>query len=71
MQKKTINLRKKFVKNLFLKILKNKGTVNVNEIMYFCKDILVHLKNDNEDEYETNQQCLGMIELFRRYAVNA
>ena len=50
-------------------MLKNKGTVDVNEIMSFCEDILVYLENDQEAEYETNQQYVGMTELFRGYVV--
>ena len=50
-------------------MLKNKGTIDVNEIISFCEDILVCLENDQEAEYETNQQHVGMTELFRGYVV--
>lgn len=63
--KETIILRKEFMKKLLLELLKNREFVDVNEIMSFCEDILVHLENDQEVEYETNQQCIGMMELFR------
>ena len=68
--KETINLRKEFIEDLLLKMIKNKGTVNVNEIISFCEDILVCLENDYKDKHETNQQHVGMIELFRKHVVN-
>ena len=68
--KETMNLRKEFMEKLLLKLLKNKGKVNVNEIMLFCKDILLYLDSEDEDKYETNQYHVGMQELFRGYVVN-
>ena len=38
--------------------------IDVNMIMVFCKDILRYLEEEEEDEYETNQQYIGMKELF-------
>ena len=64
--KETMNLRKEFVKKLLLELLKNREFVDVSEIMSFCEDILVHLENDQEVECKTNQQCVGMMELFHR-----
>ena len=65
----TMNLRREFIEKLLLEMLKNKGTIDANEIMSFCEDILVYLENDQEAEYETNQQHVGMTELFRGYVV--
>ena len=67
--KETIKLRKEFIQKILLELLKNRERVDVNEIMSFCEDILVYLENDQEVEYETNQQYVGMKELFRGYVV--
>ena len=58
------------MEKLLLKLLKNKGKVNVNEIMSFCEDILLYLNSKDEDEYETNQIHLGMKNIFRGYIVS-
>ena len=67
--KETTKLRKEFMQKTLLELLKNRECVDVNEIMSFCEDILVYLENDQEVEYETNQQYVGMMELFRGYVV--
>ena len=46
----TINLRKEFIEKLLLQLLRNKGDINVNEIMLFCDDVLQHLENEDEEE---------------------
>ena len=49
--------------------MKHKDEVNVNEIIYFCDDIMRYLENDDEDEYESNQYLVRMKELFCGYLV--
>lgn len=65
----TIELRKEFIEQLLIKILKQKGDADANLIMSFCEDILRYLENEEEEEYETNQHFAGMKELFCGYAV--
>jgi len=67
--KETMKLRKEFMQKMLLALLKNREKVDVNEIMSFCEDILAYLENDQEVEYETNQQHVGMSELFRGFVV--
>ena len=62
-------MRKKFMENLLMDMLKNRGRVEVDKIMSFCEDILTYLENGTDDEYETNQYHVGMTELFRGYVV--
>ena len=57
-------MRKEFIEKLLLKMLKNKGVIDINEIMSFCEDILDYLEGDDEEEHETNQHLVEMIELF-------
>ena len=50
--------------------MKNKPEdVNVEAIMSFVEDMLKHIENEEEEEHETNQQCVGMQELFRGHVV--
>ena len=58
--------KKKIIELLLTELLKQKPVeVNVNEIMAFCEDILRYLEEETEEEYETNQQFVGMKEVFR------
>ena len=57
------------MQELLKKLLKYKNEIDVNEMMSFCEDILVCLEEDEEAECETNQQCVGMKELFRGYVI--
>jgi len=67
---KTIALRKQFIKELVIELARNKPKeVHIEEIMSFVEDILRYLENEEEEEYEMNQQCVGMQELFRGYVV--
>ena len=50
-------------------MLKNKEEVEVSKIMSFCEDMLRHLKNEIEEEFETNQYHVRMTELFRGHIV--
>ena len=61
----TIDMRKTFMEKLLVEILKNKDEVEVNLTMSFGEDILRNLEYDTEEDYETNQQHVGMKELFR------
>ena len=68
----TIEIRRNFIQTLLGKLLKNKPeSVEVNEIMAYCEDILRYLEDDveDEDEYETTQRYVGMQEIFRGYIV--
>ena len=57
------------MEKLLSQLVKNKGDIDVNEIMSFCEDILIYL-DDDDDEFEMNQQFVGMQELFRGYVVS-
>ena len=68
--KETIELRKEFIEKLLVELIKQTiDNVDVNMIMAFCEDILRYLEEEEEDKYETNQQYIGMKELFRGYIV--
>ena len=66
----TMQLRKEFIEKLLLQLLKNKGDIDVNEIILVCEDMLTCLENGDEDEYKMNQQFVGMQELFRGYVMS-
>ena len=38
-------------------------------IILFIRDILRYIENEEDKEYETNQNLIGMNELFHRYIV--
>lgn len=38
-------------------------------ILVFVEEMLKYIENDEEEDYETNQQHVGMQELFRGYVV--
>ena len=64
--RETISLRKEFVKDLVVTLVKNKPEdVNVEATMSFVEDALKHIENEEEEEHETNQQHVGTQELFR------
>jgi hypothetical protein len=65
----TIEMRKEFIKNLLMALLKERENVPVNEIMAMGEDILCYLEEGPEDEYETNQHYIGMKDLFRGYVI--
>ena len=66
----TIHLRRTFIRNLVVELARNKSDqIHVEEIMSFVEDILRYLENEQEEEYEMNQQYVGMQELFRGYIV--
>ena len=63
-----MSLRKEFIKDLVFKLVKNKPEdVCVEVIMSFVEDIMRYMENEEDEEYETNQQYVGMKELFRGY----
>jgi len=62
--------RPEFARDLMETLLKKKSTdVNDDEIISFVEDIMKFIRNDDEGEYSTNQQYIGMKELFRGYIV--
>ena len=66
----TIPLRRQFIKELVVELVRKKSDeVHVEEIMSFVEDILRYLENEEEEDFETNQQYVGMQELFRGYIV--
>ena len=63
-------LRKVFMQDLVVTLVKNKPEdVNEDAIISFVEDILKCIENEEKEEYETNQQYVGMKELFRGYVV--
>ena len=67
----TIEIRKEFIAELLIELVKANGDeVCINTIMAFGEDILRYLEyKDNNEEYETSQNLIGMKELFRGYVV--
>ena len=66
----TIELRKEFIKEIVIELARNKPKeVHIEEIMSFVEDILRCLENEEDEEHEMNQQCVGMQELFRGHVV--
>ena len=62
--------RPAFVKDLMETLIKNKSKeVNEDKIMSFVEDIMKYAQNEQEGDYKSNQQYVGMQELFRRYIV--
>ena len=54
--RETISLRKEFVKDLVVELVKNKpDEINVDVIMSFMEDIMRYIENEEEEEHETNQ----------------
>ena len=57
----TIELRREFIKEIVIELVRNKPKdVHIEEIMSFVEDILRYLENEEDEEYEMNQQYLGM-----------
>jgi len=66
----TIYMRRKFIRELVVELVQKKpDEVHVEEIMSFVEDILRYLENAEDEEFEMNQQYVGMKELFRGYVV--
>ena len=62
--------RPAFVKDLMETLIKNKSKeVNEDEIMSFVEDIMKYARNEQEGDYKSNQQYVGMKEIFRGYVV--
>ena len=54
--RETIHLRKEFVKDLVVELVKSKpGDINVDVIMSFVEDIMRYIENKEKEEYKTNQ----------------
>ena len=62
-------MRKNFMEKLLLELLENRKEVYVNKIMSMCEDILRYLEHETEEDYETNQQYVGIKELFRGFTI--
>jgi len=68
--RKTLQMRRQFIMKLVIELARNKSEeIHVEEIMSFVEDILRYLENEQEEEYEMNQQYVGMRELFRGFVV--
>ena len=62
--------RLEFAKNLIKTLFKKKSKeVKEDEVMSFTEDIMKYARDDENGEYKSSQQYIGMRELFRRYAV--
>ena len=62
---KTKQLRRVFIKDLVVKLVKNKPkNISIEIIMSFIEYILQYLENEEEEDNETNQYLIGMQELF-------
>ena len=63
--KETIKLRKEFIEKLLVELLKQRADgVDMNVIIAFYENILRYLEEEEEEEYKTNQNYVGMKELF-------
>ena len=62
-------LRREFIWELVIELVKIKlSDMSIDLIMSFIEDILWYLEI-KEEEYETNQNLIGMKELFNGYIV--
>ena len=62
--------RPMFVKDLIETLMKSKPKeVAEDDIISFVEDIMKYVRNDDECDYQTNQQYVGMKELFRGFVV--
>ena len=63
-------LRKEFIKDLVVELVKNKSDdVYMEQIILFMEDILRFAENKEEEGYEMNQQYLGISDLFQEYVI--
>lgn len=59
--RKTINIRKEFIKTLVKEMSEKCPTdIDQDEILSLIEDILKYLESDDSDEYETNQGIIGI-----------
>jgi len=66
----TKNRRPEFVRDLMETLMKKKSNeVDEDEIISFVEDIMKFIRNNEDGDYKTNQQYIGMKELFRGYIV--
>ena len=66
----TKELWREFAKDLVAEWIKHEpGDISDERITSFIEDIVMHLENDKEEEYGTNQCLAGMQELLRGCAV--
>jgi hypothetical protein len=61
---------KEFMNNCLkeLSVTYKQNDVNMEAILSFVEDALKHIINEDEEEHETNQQYVGMQELFHGHA---
>ena len=66
----TREFRKQFIIDLLSDLMKNKSQeVSYNDVFDMMEDILRYLDGEEIEEYETNQEMIGIVSLFRGYAV--
>ena len=69
---KVKQLRKGFIKDFTLELVKNKpNRVDVGKMMLLTQSVLRHVKNEEEEECEVNQYLVRSQKFFRGYAVVA
>ena len=63
-------MQREFIKNLTLDLL-NENDANIDDeiILNLIEDIVVYFDDGDEDEYESSQQYIGMMNLFRGFIV--
>jgi len=67
---KTVEFRKDFITDMAKELLSVKqNEVSANEIFDMLEDILNFMEENDEDDYETNQNMVGMTSLFRGHVV--
>ena len=67
---KTAEFRKDFITEMATELIAVKqNKVSVNEIFDMLGDILNYMEDDDENDYETNQQMVGMRSVFRGHVV--
>ena len=67
---KIIELRRDFIQELVAESVKAKP-IDISEdlIMLFVKDTLRYIENEEKEDYKTNKNLIGMMELFQGYVV--
>ena len=63
--------RKEFIKDLAIELFNERGSeINPEDMLDMLEDIIGFLQGDeDEDEHETSQQCVGMKDIFRGIVV--
>jgi len=67
---KTAQMRKEFITNLAKEMIHvDQNDVPLDDIFAMMEDILIFLEGGDTEDYETNQQMVGMTYLFRGYVI--